>query len=71
MNRQSTQFWVAIIGMAGLVGITALSIVGAMFSDNVPSEMPYLLIGGLLSTTSGAAAWLFRLNGYASRNGGS
>lgn len=68
MNRQNTQFWVAIIGMAGLVGITALTVAGSIFSDNVPSEMAFMLVGGLLSTTSAAGAWLFRLNG---RNGSS
>lgn len=65
MNRQNTQFWVAIIGMIGLVGITALAIAASIFSDNVPNEMAFLLVGGLLSTTSAAGAWLFRLNGRA------
>ena len=68
MNRQGTQFWVAIIGMLGLVGITALTIAASAFSDNVPSEMAFMLVGGLVSTTSAAGAWLFRLNG---KSGGS
>lgn len=71
MNRQNTQFWVAIIGIAGLVGITALAVAGSIFSDNVPSEMAFMLVGGLLSVTSTAAAWLFRLNGQSKNGGGS
>lgn len=64
MDRQHTQFWVAMIGMTGLVFITALSVAGSIWGD-MPSEMSYLLVGGLLSVTSTAAAWLFRLNGTA------
>jgi len=62
MDRQKTQFWVAVIGMGGLVLITALSVAGSIWGE-VPSEMPFMLVGGLLSVTSTAAAWLFRLNG--------
>ncbi len=69
MNRQGTQFWVAIIGMTGLVGITALAVGASFFSDDVPSEMAFMLVGGLLSVTSTAAAWLFRLNGQQDRGG--
>ena len=64
MDRQKTQFWVAVIGMGGLVLITALSVAGSIWGA-VPSEMPFMLVGGLLSVTSTAAAWLFRLNGGA------
>ncbi|KKM26162.1 hypothetical protein LCGC14_1587500 [marine sediment metagenome] len=64
MNRQSTQFWVALIGMIGMVLVTVLAVAGTMFAD-VPSELPFILVGGLLSVTSTAAAWLFRLNGKA------
>ena len=54
----------AIIGMAGLVLITGVSVAGLIWSDG-PSELAFMLVGGLLSVTSTAAAWLFRLNGKA------
>lgn len=66
MNRQATQFWVAIIGMAGLVAITGICVVGAMFYD-APSDMALMLVGGLIASTSAAGAWLFRLNGTAKK----
>ncbi len=66
MNRQTTQFWVAIIGMGGLVGVTMLAVAGSIFAE-LPSELPFMLVGGLLSTASMASAYLFRLNG---KNGG-
>jgi len=62
MNRQVTQFWVAIIGMTGLVIITGMTVAGSIWG-NIPNELSFLLVGGLLSVTSTAAAWLFRLNG--------
>ena len=62
MTRSMTQFWVAIIGMAGLVGITMTSIIGVIWGD-APAELAYMLVGGLLSTVSMAGAYLFRLNG--------
>ncbi len=62
MNRQITQFWVAIIGMAGLVVACLLSIAGMIWAES-PSELTFMLIGGLLSTTTMAATYLFRLNG--------
>lgn len=67
MNRQRTQFWVAVIGMLGLVLVTAMSVASTIWGDT-PNEMSFMLVGGLLSVTSTAAAWLFRLNGH---NGGS
>ncbi len=63
MNRQQTQFWVAVIGMAGLVCITMVSVAGSIWGE-MPSEMSFMLVGGLLSVTSTAAAWLFRLNNH-------
>lgn len=69
MNQQQTQFWVAIIGMSGLVTITAVAVAGYIWG-NTPSELVFMLVGGLLSVTSTASAWLFRLNGRATRNGG-
>ena len=62
MSRQGTQFWVAIIGMTGLAAITGLAVVGSIWAD-APREMAFMLVGGLLSVTSTATAWLFRLNG--------
>ena len=62
MNRQGTQFWVAIIGMSGMVAVTLMAVAGSMFAD-VPNELTFMLVGGLLSVTSTSAAWLFRLNG--------
>ena len=64
LNQGSTQFWVAIIGMAGLVTITGVAVAGLIWG-NGPSELAFMLVGGLLSVTSTAAAWLFRLNGKA------
>lgn len=62
MNRQATQFWVSIIGIVGLAIITGVAVVGAMFYD-APTDMAFLLIGGLVSVTASATAYLFRLNG--------
>ena len=58
MNRQFTQAAVAIIGMTGLV-------TGMVISLLVPGleDARNLLLGGLIASTSTAAAWLFRLNG--------
>jgi hypothetical protein len=62
MNRQFTQAAVAIIGMTGLV-------TGMIITLLVPdlADARNLLLGGLIASTSTAAAWLFRLNG---KNGG-
>ena len=62
MDRQNTQFWVAVIGMGGLAIITGMAVAGTIWGD-APNEMAFMLVGGLLSVTSTAAAWLFRLNG--------
>ena len=62
MNRSSTQFWVALVGIIGLVTITAIAVAGVVFAD-APNELAFTLAGGLLAATSAAAAWLFRLNG--------
>lgn len=62
MNRQATQFWVAVIGMSGMVGITGIAVTGTAFGD-VPLELTFALVTGLVSVSSMAAAWLFRLNG--------
>ena len=62
MDRQHTQFWVAIIGMSGLATVTILAVAATIYSD-FPRELAYMLAGSLVSITSTAAAWLFRLNG--------
>ncbi len=62
MNKQGTQFWVAIIGMGGLAIITGMAVAGSIWGD-ASNEMAFMLVGALVSVTSTAAAWLFRLNG--------
>ena len=62
MDRQGTQFWVAIIGMGGLVGVTLMAVAGSIFAE-LPNELPFMLVGGLLSIATMAATYLFRLNG--------
>ena len=59
MNRQFTQAAVAIIGMTGLVAATLITLVIPDLED-----ARNLLLGGLIASTSTAAAWLFRLNGH-------
>ena len=62
MNKANTQFWVAIIGMTGLVVAVLASVAGTIWGDS-PTELTYMLVGGLLSSTGTSIAWLFRLNG--------
>ena len=62
MSKQQTQFWVAIIGMMGLVVIAGIAVVGALFFD-APNDMAMLLAGGVIATTAASGQWLFRLNG--------
>jgi hypothetical protein len=62
MEKQATQFWVAIIGIAGLAIITGMVVAGTIWGD-APAEMAFMLVGGFLSVVSTAVAWLFRLNG--------
>ncbi len=62
MNRQATQFWVGVIGMSGLVLVTIIAVAGTAFGD-VPMELTFALVTGMVSVTSTAVAWLFRLNG--------
>lgn len=61
MNRQITQFWVAIIGMSGLVAICLMSVAGQIWAG-ASSELTFMLVGGLLSATTMATTYLFRLN---------
>lgn len=69
MNRQATQFWVALIGILGITVVTAISVIATMFYD-APAELAFMFAGGLLSIGSAAGAWLFRLNGSAKNGGG-
>lgn len=62
MNKQMTQFAVAVTGVVGLAVIATIATIGTVFYDG-PSELAFMLVGGLLSLTSAAAAYLFRLNG--------
>lgn len=62
MDKQVTQFWVAIIGISGLAVITGMAVAGNIWAD-ASAEMAFMLVGGLLSVASTAVAWLFRLNG--------
>lgn len=58
MNKNTTQALVAVIGIAGLVVATIIT----LLVDKLGDERQ-ILIGGLIAATSTAAAWLFRLNG--------
>lgn len=71
MNKNKTQFAVAIVGTAGLVSLAMAAVIGQMVTPNdTLKDLTFMLVGGVLSTASAAAAWLFRLNG-ADKNGGS
>jgi hypothetical protein len=58
MNKNTTQAFVAVIGIVGLVAATVITLVADGLSDE-----RQILIGGLIAATSTSAAWLFRLNG--------
>ncbi len=62
MNKQQTQFWVAIIGAIGLMVIAGIAVVGALFFD-APNDMALMLVGGVIASAAASGAWLFRLNG--------
>ena len=56
--RNTTQAIVAVIGIAGLVAATIVT----LFVPDLTQERN-MLVGGLIATTATSAAWLFRLNG--------
>ncbi len=58
MNKQGTQFAVAIIGITGLTVLTGIS----MVTETGPTD---IMVGGLISVVTMAATYLFRLNGKA------
>ena len=62
MNRQATQFVIAILFVIILGLATLVSIVGELWFDK-SSQFTMLLVGGLLTGTGQAVAYLFRLNG--------
>ena len=68
MNQSITQFWVAVIGLLGLVAVTLMALVCQAFDRSVGDVILGMLIGGLLSVTATASAWLFRItNGTAQK----
>lgn len=62
MNRSATQFVIAVIFVVILGLATLVSIVGELWFDK-SSQFTMLLVGGLLTGTGQAVAYLFRLNG--------
>ena len=62
MNRQATQFVIAMLFVFILGIATLVSIVGELWFDR-SSQFTMLLVGGLLTGTGQAVAYLFRLNG--------
>ena len=62
MNRSATQFVIAVIFVVILGLATLVSIVGELWFDK-SSQFAMLLVGGLLTGTGQAVAYLFRLNG--------
>ena len=66
MNRQATQFVIAVMGMFFLGAGTLVTIIGEVFY-NGSSELTFALVTALTGVTGAATAYLFRLNG---RNGG-
>ena len=62
VNKSATQFVIAILFVAILGAATLVSIVGELWFDK-SSQFTMLLVGGLLTGTGQAVAYLFRLNG--------
>lgn len=60
MNKQGTQFVVAVLGVAALATLTGVS----MLTGEGPTD---ILVGGVIAVTAQAASWLFRLNGTGAR----
>ena len=64
MNRQTTQFALALSGIVFLGAATLVALVGDVFFDK-PSELTFALVTALTGTTGAATAYLFRLNGQS------
>jgi hypothetical protein len=62
VNRQTTQFAIALLGIFFLGLATLVTLVGEVFFDS-PSELTFALVTALTATTGAATAYLFRLNG--------
>ena len=75
LNTQATQFYVAVVGVVGLVLLTARALICSAFvgeEKQVVDNVLLLLVGGLVSGVGTSIAYLFRLNGQASgKSGGS
>lgn len=65
-NKNTTQFFVALLGTVGLSVVTCVSttlwLLG--YGTERGEFLVGMLAGGLVSTVSAAAAWLFRVNGH-------
>lgn len=64
MNRAKTQFAVAVFGIGFLGFATLMALAGEIFFEG-RSELTFALVTALTGTTSGATAYLFRLNGQS------
>ena len=62
MNRQATQFAIAVI-LSLFLGACTLAAVVAEVTDNGRSELTLALVTGLVAANSQAVAFLFRING--------
>lgn len=73
LNTQATQFYVAVVGIVGLVVLAGLALVCTAFGKSegqVVEDVLLLLAGGLVSAVGASIAYLFRLNGQAAAKGG-
>jgi hypothetical protein len=62
VNRQASQFVIALFGIFFLGLATIVTLVGELFFDS-SSELTFALVTALTGTTGAATAYLFRLNG--------
>jgi hypothetical protein len=62
VNRQLTQFAIALTLSIGLALATVAAVVGEIWFDG-RSELTLALVTGLVAANSQAVAFLFRLNG--------
>ena len=62
MSKSQAQFWVAVLSVVSLTVITCVSVV-LDYMNSARGELTMILVGGIISITSGSTAWLFRSNG--------
>lgn len=62
MNRQVTQFWVAVLSVSFVGIIVGLLVWGAIFRD-LEMATAMAAFSGLTAVSGAAATYLFRLNG--------